>query len=228
MARVSVIVPVVDEEARIEGCLRHLLRIGFHERIVVDGGSRDRTVPLALPLCTQLLNSPCGRGQQLACGARHATGDILLFLHVDCRLPDDALSVITAVLSREGVAAGAFRTRHVLDGPENRWLRPLLPLADLRASYTRLPYGDQALFVWAHLYRRAGGFRPVCVFEDVDLAARLWRQGRIETVDRRVSVSARRYTAHPLRTALVMNTFPTLWRLGISEERLTRWYDRVR
>jgi rSAM/selenodomain-associated transferase 2 len=226
--RISVVVPVVDEADRIAAGLQELARHGFDEIVVVDGGSGDETVERARPYATMVLSSRCGRGRQMARGARYATGSILLFLHIDCRLPARAADTIREVLARPGVVAGAFRTRHVLDDARSSWIRPVLPMADLRASYTRLPYGDQTLFVEADAYRRAGGFSPRALFEDVDLARRLWKLGRIEIVPERVEVSARRYAARPLRTALMMNLFPTLWRLGISEERLLRWYGRVR
>jgi rSAM/selenodomain-associated transferase 2 len=228
VAGLSVIVPVVDEAERVVSGLQALARHGFHEIIVVDGGSRDETVVRARPYATLVLPSPCGRGRQMARGARHATGSVLLFVHVDCRLPPRAAQIIGEVLARPGVVAGAFRTRHVLDDARSPWIRPVLPLADLRPLYTRLPYGDQALFVDADAYRRAGGFSQRALFEDVDLARRLWKLGRIEIVSERVEVSARRYAARPLRTALMMNLFPALWRLGISEERLLRWYGRTR
>jgi rSAM/selenodomain-associated transferase 2 len=228
VARISVVVPVVDEADRIAADLQELARHDFDEIIVVDGGSCDDTVERARPYATLVLQSRCGRGRQMARGARYATGSVLLFLHLDCKLPARAADTIREVMAQPDVVGGAFRTRHVLDDARSSWIRPVLPMADLRSTYTRLPYGDQALFVKADAYQRAGGFSHRPLFEDVDLARRLWKLGRIEIVPDRVEVSARRYAARPLRTALMMNLFPTLWRLGISEERLLRWYGRVR
>lgn len=231
MPRISAIVAALNEQQRITSCLEALERQGFDERILVDGGSGDATLERAAPRATLILHSAAGRGRQLALGARHARGDVLLFLHADCRLPEGARESILSLLARPGVVAGAFRTCHVVDEREKgslraRLLAPLLPIADLRSSYTRLPYGDQAIFVDAAAYRRAGGFRPIPIFEDVDLAERLWGQGRIEVLRACVSVSARRYLAHPLRAALAMNTLPALFRLGVSGERLRALYSR--
>ena len=226
----SVVVPVLDEAARIRSRLADLVgRPGIDQVVVVDGGSRDDTAALAaqVPGVT-VCRTTRGRGSQLAAGARLAWGDVLLFLHIDCRLPADAPGQIHRTLARPGTVAGAFRTRHVLDGGGGRWMRPLLPLADLRSHYTRLPYGDQALFVCADAYRRAGGFARMALFEDVDLAKRLWAVGRIEVLPDRVEVSARRYVARPVWTAIAMNAFPVLWRIGVPEDRLARWYASAR
>ncbi len=54
--RVSIIVPVLDEAARIDGALGALARVraAGHEVIVVDGGSRDDTAARAAPLADRV------------------------------------------------------------------------------------------------------------------------------------------------------------------------------
>jgi len=197
---------------------------------VVDGGSRDGTDTLARERSgVRLVTAPRGRGPQLDAGARAARGRVLLFLHADARLPDGAVDLIRRTLAVPGVVAGAFRTRTVLDDPASRpWFRPLLPLADLRSHYTGLPYGDQALFCLASAYHQCGGFPDQPLLEDVELARRLRRVGRVVVRPEQVEVSGRRWSAHPWRTALVMNTFPALYRLGVSPERLARLYGAPR
>jgi len=225
----SVVLPTLDEETRIGAAVAALRRTrGVDEIVVVDGASTDATVALARSAGATVLHGPRGRGLQLNLGAAHARGDALLFLHVDCRLPDDAVQRVHHTLAQPDVVAGAFRTKHVLDGPGQRWLRPVLPLADLRSRYTRHPYGDQALFVRADAFRAIGGYRAAPMMEDVDLARRLWRVGRIQLLPEQVKVSARRYASGPLRAAVMMNTVPMLWRLGVSERTLARWYGAPR
>jgi rSAM/selenodomain-associated transferase 2 len=227
--RLSVVVPVLDEARRVVQALAALRCIaGIDEIVVVDGGSRDGTPDLARRVPdVRVLEAPRGRGRQLNAGARAATGDVLLFLHVDTSLPSDAATWVSRALAEPGVVAGAFRVRTEADGGPN-WLGPLLRLADLRSRMTRLPYGDQAVFVRRDAFERAGGFPDQPLMEDVELARRLWRVGRIRTVPGVVRVSGRRFLAHPVRTVLAMRCFPLLYRLGVSPERLARLYGHAR
>lgn len=227
--RVSVVVPVLDEEARIERQLRTLTdEKRWHEVLVVDGGSVDRTVERARVVAgVRVLDAPRGRALQMNAGARAATGDVLLFLHADVVLPSEAFLHVESTLADPAVVAGAFRTWTVAEDP-GRWLAPFLRLADLRSRYTGLPYGDQAIFVRAAVFERIGGFPEQPLMEDLELSRRLRREGRIRTVPARVRVSGRRFLSRPLFTFVVMNAFPLLYALGISPQRLARIYGNPR
>lgn len=226
--RVSVVIPVLDEEARIGAQLESLARLPVHEVIVVDGGSRDATVARVRAAGTaRLLVGPRGRASQMNAGARAATGGVLLFLHADVRLPDDAVRHVEEALGDPEVVAGAFRTWTVADGGGS-WLAPLLHLADLRSRYSGLPYGDQALFVRAEAFRRAGGFPEQPLMEDLELSSRLIRLGRIRIVHSRVTVSGRRFLARPIYYTLAVNLFPALYAAGVPASALKRLYGNPR
>lgn len=159
-------------------------------------------------------------------GANVATGEVLVFLHADVSLPSDALAHIQRALADRRVAAGAFRTWTVPDRPTR--LGFLLHLADLRSRYSKLPYGDQAPFVRAEVFRALGGFPPIPLMEDLALSQRLRTVGRTKIVPANVRVSGRRFMRSPIFYTSVVNLFPALYRLGVSPTFLARFYGAVR
>lgn len=223
------IIPVLDEAGCIDRCLAALVRQpGIDEIIVVDGGSTDDTRERAgLHPGVRVLESDRGRARQMNTGAAAASGDTLLFLHADAILPEAAATEIATALDRPGVAAGAFPTWHVAErwGPGRAWL---LHLADLRSRVSSLPYGDQGLFVRADTFRRAGGFPGLALMEDLALARRLRRLGRIHIGRRPVRVSGRRFEAAPLYQTILVNLFPLLYAAGVPPRILARLYGNPR
>jgi len=228
-ATISVIVPVLDEEARLGRRLAELAATpGLGEVLVVDGGSADSTVAIAHTFSgVRLLSAARGRARQMNAGAAAAVGDVFLFLHADVSLPRDAAAWIVRTLADPRVVAGAFRTWTVPDGAPSR-LGPLLRLADIRSRVARFPYGDQAIFVRRDAFARAGGFPDQPLMEDLELSRRLRRLGRIATVPAVVRVSGRRFVARPIRFTLIARTFPTLYRLGVPPRVLARFWGDVR
>jgi rSAM/selenodomain-associated transferase 2 len=225
--RLSVIVPVLDEERVIDERLTELEHLGVHEILVVDGGSRDGTLAaIARHPRVRASSARRGRAWQMNAGAALATGDVLLFLHADVALPEDAPSHVERALEDPRVVGGAFRTWTVADRPTR--LGPLLHLADLRSRYASLPYGDQALFVRASLFRALGGFPEIPLMEDLALSRLLRKAGRLRTVPARVRVSGRRFLERPIFYTSLVNLYPALYRLGVPPSVLARFYRAVR
>lgn len=225
----SVIVPVFNEAARIATQLSVLTDTpGIDEVIVVDGGSTDATVALTRS-CerVRLVTSPRGRGPQMNAGAGAASGDVLWFVHADVALPADAPAMVADALRDPTVVGGAFRVETVPDGTTG-WPARLLWLADLRSRYSRLPYGDQAVFVRRNVFERLGGFAPTPLFEDLEFSRRLRRAGPVRFLPTAVRVSGRRFMARPLYYACLMNALPLLYRLGVPTAMLARLYGHVR
>lgn len=228
--RVSVVMPVLNEERRIAQALESLLTVAaVHEVIVVDGGSTDATANLVgAHSRVAFLRAERGRAKQMNAGARAASGDVLLFLHADVTLPDDAISQAVGALRDPGVVAGAFRTWTVADGGAAPLWAPLLHLADLRSRYTRLPYGDQAVFVRAAVFSELGGFPDQPLMEDLELSRRLREVGGVVTVPASVRVSGRRFLTRPAYYTLLVNIFPLLYRLGMPPRVLANLYGHPR
>ncbi len=220
--RVSAVIPAFNEAAEIAEAVKHARAAGAEEVIVVDGGSADATVASARKAgADRVISSFRGRGLQQRAGAAAASGDALWFLHADARPSTSAVQAIRTALQGGG-SWGAFRVRHDAEG----WM---IRLADRRSHRTTLPYGDQGIFVTRAAYEAAGGVPKQPLMEDLEFALRLRRHAgppvRCQEV---ITVSARRWLARPLRTTLCWWSFPLLYRLGVSAERLARWYGAER
>ena len=222
-SRVSVIIPALNEENSIGVVIEQFRGSGVCEVIVVDGGSRDQTGRRARTAGATVIEAGPGRGAQQNRGAAEARGDVLLFLHADTLLPLDFLKHIERVISREGVSAGAFRLG--VDGA-GRMLRWVENMANWRSLYCQLPYGDQAIFVKAETFRRAGGFAEIPLMEDFELMRRLRKLGRIELAPVAVRTSARRWRQLGVLRATWSNQVCILaYLIGIPPCRIAAWRD---
>jgi rSAM/selenodomain-associated transferase 2 len=208
--RLSIIVPVINEEAGIAAALQALvpLRARGAEVIVVDGGSADRTAALAEPLCDRLIVAPRGRAAQMNAGAGAAHGDVLLFLHADTQLPADADRLIVAGLAQAGRGWGRFDVRIAGQHP----LLPLIAvLMNLRSRLTGIATGDQAIFVDKAAFAAVGGYPEIALMEDIVLSRRLKRRSRPLCLAARALTSGRRWEKHG-----VVRTVLTMWRLRLA------------
>ncbi|MCH6563463.1 MAG: TIGR04283 family arsenosugar biosynthesis glycosyltransferase [Deltaproteobacteria bacterium] len=221
---VSIVIPTLNEQMQLERVLTCTREDGV-ERIVVDGGSSDGTAETAHSLQAErvLLSSP-GRALQMDVGYRAASGDVLMFLHADSWLEPGWLACLRTALQDPRVAGGAFALRFA----SRRWVYRFLELgAWLRARLGGLPYGDQALFVRRALLDAQGGIPLVPIFEDLDLARLIRRNGRMALLSARVRTSPRRYEARgALRTWLRNTVALAAYGLGLDRERVARWYRR--
>jgi rSAM/selenodomain-associated transferase 2 len=221
--RLSVIIPVLNEAACLAECLGDLqpLRDRGHEVIVVDGGSSDKSVAIAAPLCDQLLPAPRGRARQMNAGARAAAGDLLLFVHADTRIPFALDRVLSIHAGAD--AWGRFDVR--LSGA-SLWFRIIEFCINLRSRRGGIATGDQCIFISRDLFRRSGGFPDIPLMEDVALSRILKRLASPCCLRERVITSSRRWERHGIfRTVLRMWSLRFRYTLGTDPAILAREYD---
>lgn len=220
----SIIIPCLNEAEGITATLEALqpLRERGAEVIVVDGGSDDDTIARATPFADRVLEAPRGRALQMNAGAAAARGEILLFLHADCRLPDAADGLIIDGLRRSRRNWGRF---DVTIAGRQPLLRVVETLMNARSRLTGIATGDQGLFVMRTLFDAAGRFPEIALMEDIALARRLKRYGPPLCLRHRVTASARRWEKHGIwRTILLMWRLRLAYWLGADPDKLAMHY----
>jgi rSAM/selenodomain-associated transferase 2 len=223
---VSIIIPVLNEAARVAQAIGRAWAAGPLEVIVVDGGSRDATCEIAAQCRCQLLESTRGRGLQQNVGARRAAGAVLLFLHADTWLDPQAISQIHAALRDPRVLVGCFRQRIEADG----MLYRLLEHGNAwRVRRRGMVYGDQGIFFRRSWFEEMDGFPEVPLMEDWLLMRRLRRLSWPILLPGPVHVSPRRWQRNGIIRQTLRNwALVSAARLGVSTERLARFYRHER
>lgn len=204
--KLSIIVPVLNEGAVLPRLHAHLLPVqqAGAEVIFVDGGSDDGSAELVRKLGWRLIQSARGRAQQMNAGAAVASGDVLLFLHADTRLPPTAMHRLQAALSGSQ-CWGRFDVR--IQG-RPFMLRLVALFMNARSRLTGIATGDQAIFVRRETFEAIGGFAPQPLMEDIEISKRLRRLTRPICLADKVTTSGRRWEQRGLwRTIFLM------WRL---------------
>ena len=221
-AKIAVIVPVLNEAPGIAAALKMLqpLRRRGHEVIVVDGGSSDATAALAAPLADRVIAAPRGRAAQMNAGAAVASGDALLFLHADTRLPEGADRLVSAALEQR--PWGRFDV--TIEGRS-----PLLAVVaffmNWRSCLSGIATGDQAIFVRRREFR---GFPQIPLMEDIAFSRQMKRISRPACLRPKAATSGRRWERHGvLRTIVLMWRLRLAFWLGAPPEELARRYAKA-
>jgi len=200
------------------------------EVIVVDGGSQDDTVQIAHSFGAKVLSAPAGRACQMNFGAKAASGDILLFLHADTRLPAKFDAMVAKALfaasksnfPKKAPVAGAFELR--IDAPLLS-LRLIEIGVNWRSRWLQMPYGDQAIFLKSQVFYDIGGFPDLPIMEDFELMLRLKRLGRIAIIPEPALTSGRRWQKlGVLKTTLINQGAIIAYLLHIPPQQIAWWY----
>jgi len=223
--QISIVVPTLNEADGVAAALAALapLRNRGHEVIVVDGASSDDTPALARGAADRFVSARRGRASQMNAGAALARGEVLLFVHADTRLPEDADARILQGLAASRSVWGRFDVRIE---SESRLLPAIAFFMNLRSRATGIATGDQAMFVRRDAFELAGGFPPLELMEDVALSRSLKRVSRPLCLAATVVTSGRRWDRRGvLRTVLLMAWLRLQFFFGAAPARLARLYD---
>ena len=225
---VSVVVPVLDEARVLPGLLDHLAGLsGRWEVVIADGGSGDGSVALARAhrLAPSVIAAPRGRARQQNAGAAATTGELLVFLHADSRLPEDAYASLTRALRDPACRGGNFALR--FDGAD-RFSRGLTRWYAVQRRFG-VYYGDSTLWLRRAEWEALGGFADLAIMEDHELVRRLERRGRTACLPGPALTSPRRWRALGWwRTGLAWTLIRWAWIAGAPPDRLARLYLTVR
>ncbi len=224
---ISVIVPTLNESGQIESTLRAVRAEEENpiEIVVADGGSCDETVDLARRMGAKVVLGTPSRARQMNAGAAAARGGILLFLHADTELPIGWAKAVRSGLAKPDAVGGAF----AFSIREPFFGRSMIEwTTNLRATYGRMPYGDQGIFVRRWAFDQLKGFPDQALMEDYEFVRRLRRMGRMVALSEPVRTSGRRWLRFGVLKVTLINKLVILgYRAGIKPERLASLYRRV-
>lgn len=225
--RLSVIVPTYNEEKEIGPLVKHLLaeqNDSLEEVLVINGGSTDQTVAVAQQAGAQVHIAPLkGRANQMNFGVSVAQGDVLYFVHADTCPPAEYVNDIRQSL-HDGHDAGCYRSRFCSS-------HPMLKLNSYFSRFGRFTCrgGDQTLFVTRSLFDQLRGYdNYYIVMEDFNLIRRIQRRAQFQVIPKEAYVSARKYDDNSYGRVTLANFIVfTMFRLGVSPQRLLRTYKKM-
>jgi rSAM/selenodomain-associated transferase 2 len=227
MTAISIIIPTLNEAQALPATLQSLqpLKQQGVEIIIVDGGSIDQTLNIAEQYGSKALQSKIGRASQMNVGAEHASGELLLFLHADTRLPHDALILLMDVAEAPEYW-GRFNVK--LDG--NSWVfRVIESMMNVRSCLTGVVTGDHAIFVSKRLFHQINGLPQIELMEDIAFSKLLKQKIAPRCLSSAVTTSSRRWEQRGVfRTVLVMWWLRLAYYFGAKPSWLSRQYQAIR
>ncbi len=198
----SIIIPTLNEEKTIESCLSALQPLRSNcEIIIVDGGSTDNTIVIARSLADKVVSSDKGRARQMNNGARYASGNVLIFLHADTSLPENALQLIQQKLNSSR-KWGRFDIQ--LSG-KHFMLKVIAQMMNWRSRLTGIATGDQVIFVTRQAFEKAGQYPEINLMEDIAICKALRKISPPICLKAKVISSGRRWERYGIyKTILLM------------------------
>ncbi len=220
----SIIVPVLNEAEALPALLAQLQRLvdAGNEVLLVDGGSSDGTDHLAAVAGFCVITSEAGRARQMNTGAALASGNVLLFLHADTQLPDQAAALVRQSLIDNNTGWGRF---DVTITGEPAMLKVIAWFMNIRSRLSGIATGDQAIFVTRSIFYSVGGFPEQPLMEDIEFSKRLLKQFHPACIAQRATTSGRRWESYGVwKTIILMWRLRWLYWRGVNAKQLAKAY----
>lgn len=225
--KISVIIPVINEEKNLIKLLSNINKKTHIEFIFVDGGSNDNTVNIIKKAGFQIiLSSILRRSYQMNLGAKQAQGKILLFLHGDSLLPNNYDNIILNTVQQQKFIAGAFQLKI---NSEKSVFRFIETLVNWRSKYLSLPYGDQGIFITKEVFNKINGFPDIEIMEDFTLIKILQKLGKIYITNEAITTSARRWKKLGILKTTIINQLIIMgFYLKVKPKNLAHFYRQIK
>jgi len=225
MMKVSVIIPVYQDDDELSELLTTLTTLPISEVIIADGETRPPPKHLTLqsPHDIQWLNAPKGRGAQIAAGLDAANHPIVWVLHADSRPMKGSLTEIWRLLSNAKTALVCFPLNF---RSSSLSLKFFAQLSRVDSPFTT--FGDQGFAFRRTDYQDSEiDLTTFPLLEDIVLRRVLLKKGYARKTTLRLSTSARRFERLGIWRTQIRNLGILLsyWR-GVSPVTLyARYYD---
>jgi rSAM/selenodomain-associated transferase 2 len=217
----TVIIPTLNEVKFILTTIQRIRDLDESVQIIIaDGESSDETVQLSQKAKVEVVFSKRGRGSQCNAGAAKASGDVLLFLHADTLLPENAFELLTNYFRDRNIQIGTFRLAF---DSSKAMLRFYCSFTKFDSMFTR--FGDQCIVIRKSFFHEIGGFPDWPLFEDVHLLRLARRKTKVISFPSQVITSARRFMSRGIVRTQILNGFLLLlYLIGVSPILLANWY----
>jgi GT2 family glycosyltransferase len=218
---VSIIVPVRNNPKDLQQCLGALQASSYPNLevlVVDDGSSTDESVSIGAQMGVRVLTLATNLGPSSArnYGARHARGDVLLFVDCDVLLKPDAVGRVVEDLEQDPLISGVFGSYD--DNPQAEGL--VSQYRNLLHHYVHQHASPEASTFWAgcgairrSVFEQVGGFddkRYSRCIEDIEFGYRLNRAGHRILLDKKLQVThLKRWTLRSMiRTDVTCRALP--------------------
>lgn len=225
--KISIIIPVLNEEQSISKLLDYLLEIQnpalVKEIIIVDGGSSDKTLKILHSYTSIIVvSSQKGRSKQMNVGAKNATAEILYFLHCDTFPPKNFdVAIVNEV--QKGNFSGCFKMKF-----DNNHIVLKVTEWFTQFNFQSCRGGDQSLFVERNVFEKLNGFNEnLFVYEDNEFIARLYKNASFTVIQKAVVTSSRKYIKNGVCTLQYHFLMIHIkYKRGASQQELLNYYQK--